>query len=80
MEDVVVVVEAEGGGGECLRWRGVLCFSFIKICLNLDKSVGFPGLGPWTTATEGFLSSSFFDPLVSITATSFGTRSAMAFQ
>ncbi|MFS7996747.1 hypothetical protein Hanom_Chr12g01133461 [Helianthus anomalus] len=35
-----------GGGGGGTMCAGGVCFSFTRICRSLERSVGFPGLGP----------------------------------
>ncbi|KAL8154341.1 hypothetical protein V2J09_012101 [Rumex salicifolius] len=67
-------------GRESLRWAGVSCFSLRSMCLIRERSVGFPGFGPWTTLIEGFFSLSFFAPFFSSEGTSFGMSSEIAFQ
>lgn len=49
-------LESLVGGGGGIMCGGGVCFSFNSICRILDRSVGFPGFGPWTTVIPGFLS------------------------
>lgn len=68
-----------GAGGGAVMWGGGVCFSFNSKWRILERSVGFPGLGPWMTVIEGFLSLSFF-PFFSIFGTSRGMSSPIVFQ
>ena len=68
----------DGAGGVSI-WAGGLCFSFVNTCLMRERSVAFPGLGPWLTTTEGFFLSLERD-LPSMEGNSWGTSSATAFQ
>lgn len=70
---------SDDGGGLGFIWGGGLCLSFRSIWRILERSVGFPGLGPWITTIEGFFSLSFF-PFFSIATTSWGISSPIAFQ
>lgn len=67
------------GGGGGFMWGGGLCLSLTSIWRILEMSVGLPGLGPWTTTTDGLLAWSFF-PLFCIVGTSLGMSSAIDFQ
>lgn len=78
LASLVVAPSFAGGGGGGIMWGGGACFSFTNICLILERSVAFPGFGPWTT-TDGFLSWPL--PLFfSSPGISWGMSSAIAFQ
>jgi hypothetical protein len=71
---------ATAGGVGGFMCGGGVCFSFSSTWRIRAMSVGFPGLGPWTTMIPGFLSLSFLPVLFSMLAISCGMSSDIAFQ